>query len=151
MPRRANNTGAAVAVEENFFGSICTLFNESQFHVSAQRKNIPALRKLHAKAASIGTEGETQFLQAICHCLHVILAIKKADEVSGKLLRFLVGFIVRSADGTTQQPETAEFVGRFVESLMTHVLDHLDSKEKLVRSRLCQVMVACMNSIQELT
>lgn len=66
-------------------------------------------------------------------------------------MRFLVGFIVRSAEGITSAPQTASFVERFVEGLMSHVLEHLDSKEKLVRSRLCQVMVACLNSVQELT
>lgn len=66
-------------------------------------------------------------------------------------MRFLVGFIVRSAEGVNTAPQTSAFVERFVEGLMSHVLEHLDSKEKLVRSRLCQVMVACLNSVQELT
>lgn len=66
-------------------------------------------------------------------------------------MRFLVGFIVRSAEGTSTDSQAAAFVERFVEGLMSHVLEHLDSKEKLVRSRLCQVMVACLNGVQELT
>ncbi len=141
----------AAAVEEDYFGSICGLFNESQFHVSSHRKNIQSLRKLHAKAAQSGHEAEVKFLQSFCHCLHVILAMKKADDVSSKLMRFLVGFVVRSADAVAKEPATAEFVDRFIEGLMRHVLDYLDAKEKLVRARLCQIMVACLNSIQELT
>ena len=66
-------------------------------------------------------------------------------------MRFIVGFLVRYAEGLNSAPQPALFVERFIEGLMSHVLEHLDSKEKLVRSRLCQVMVACLNSIQELT
>lgn len=66
-------------------------------------------------------------------------------------MRFLIGFVVRSADGIKTAPQSRGFVERFLEGLMSHSLEHLDSKEKLVRSRLCQVMVACLNSVQELT
>lgn len=66
-------------------------------------------------------------------------------------MRFMVGFIVRSAEGINVAPQSASVVERFVEGLMSHALEHLDSKEKLVRSRLCQIMVACLNSVQELT
>jgi condensin complex subunit 3 len=144
-------TKRTVIAEDDLFSSICSLFNESQFHVSSHRKNVQSLRKLHAKAAETGHEAEVKFLQTFCHCLHVILGMKKADEVSSKLMRFLVGFVVRSADAITKEPSTGEFVDRFIEGLMRHVLDHLDAKEKLVRTRLCQIMVACLNSVQELT
>lgn len=135
--------------EDECFVAVCAIFNDSQFHVSSHRKNIQALRKLHAKAATTST-GETRFLVAFCHCLHVLLGMKRGDDVSNKLIRFLVGFIVRSADGIAAAPNTGGFVERFVERLMAHALEHVDSKEKLVRARLCQVMVACLNSIQEL-
>lgn len=143
--------GTTAIVEEDYFSSLCGLFNESQFHVSSHRKNIQSLRKLHAKAAKSGLDAEVKFLQSFCHCLHVILGMKKADDMASKLMRFLVGFIVKSADAVAKEPATGEFVDRFIEGLMRHVLDHLDAKEKLVRTRLCQVMVACLNSIQELT
>lgn len=66
--------------DSEVFASVCTLFNESQFHVSSHRKNIQSLRKIHAKMAG-NSQNETQFLQAFCHCLHTILSVKKPDEV----------------------------------------------------------------------
>lgn len=70
-----------ITAEDEMFVSVCTLFNESQFHVSAHRKNIQSLRKIHCKAAG-NSQNETQFLQAFCHCLHTILSMKKPDEVN---------------------------------------------------------------------
>lgn len=67
--------------EDDLFISVCTLFNESQFHVSSHRKNIQSLRKIHAKSSG-NSLYETQFLQAFCHCLHTILSMKKADDVN---------------------------------------------------------------------
>ena len=139
---------AAVAGEE-LFESVCSLFGEAQFHVSCHRKNILSLRKLHAKSAESGIDGESLFLQAFSHCLHAVLSLKKNDDTTSRLLRFLVGFIVRSSEQAAAKPNNG-YVERFVEGLMRHVLEHIDSKEKLVRARLCQVMVACLNSIQEL-
>ena len=66
--------------DDELFVSVCTLFNESQFHVSCHRKNIQSLRKIHANASG-NSQNETNFLQAFCHCLHTILSMKKADEV----------------------------------------------------------------------
>ena len=66
--------------DEEIFISTCTLFNESQFHVSAHRKNIQSLRKIHSKSSG-NSQNETKFLQAFCHCLHTILGMKKPDEV----------------------------------------------------------------------
>jgi condensin complex subunit 3 len=151
--RRASpKMNAAAHPEDEVFTSVCNLFGESQFHVSSHRKNIQALRKLHSKiATAAGLEGESVFLQAFCHCLHVLLNLKKNDETSSRLIRFLVGFIVRSAEAVANSTAPSNgVVERFIESLMSHVLDNIDSKEKLVRSRLCQVMVACLNSVQEL-
>lgn len=68
------------SADDELFISVCTLFNESQFHVSSHRKNIQSLRKIHAKTAG-NSQNETQFLQAFCHCLHTILSMKKADDV----------------------------------------------------------------------
>jgi len=67
--------------DDDLFISVCTLFNESQFHVSSHRKNIQSLRKIHAKSSG-NSQNETQFLQAFCHCLHTILSMKKADDVN---------------------------------------------------------------------
>jgi hypothetical protein len=75
--------------EDEQFLSICSLFNESQFHVSAHRKNIQSLRKIHAKASGT-SQNETKFLQAFCHCLHTILSFKKADDVCFKVFVVLI-------------------------------------------------------------
>lgn len=39
---------------------------------------------------------------------------------------------------------------RFIENLMLYALEGVDAKEKSVRARLCQLLVACVNSVDEL-
>ena len=80
MPRVRRQKMNTATAEDDLFISVCTLFNESQFHVSSHRKNIQSLRKIHAKYSG-NSQNETQFLQSFCHCLHTILSMKKADDV----------------------------------------------------------------------
>ena len=49
--------------DDELFISVCTLFNESQFHVSST-KNIQSLRKIHAKTAG-NSQNETQFFAGL--------------------------------------------------------------------------------------
>lgn len=78
--------------EDELFVSVCTLFNESQFHVSAHRKNIQSLRKIHAKTSG-NSQNETKFLQAFCHCLHTILSMKKPDEVKSANKKYYESYL----------------------------------------------------------
>lgn len=77
------------SAESEIFHSVCGIFKESQFHVSAHRKNIQSLRKIHAKSSGDSVT-ETNFLQAFCNCLHTVLSIKKADDVINRKQNALI-------------------------------------------------------------
>jgi condensin complex subunit 3 len=150
------------------------LFSESQYHISSHRKNVHALLNLQrtwckveseAAAAAKGFDSveeamahqEEEFFLAFVAALGVVLGAKRMDESVGRLMRFVVGFIVFSAEKTD---DAAAVVGgessgtvasRFIENLMLFALEGVDVKEKLVRARLCQVIVACVNSVDELS
>ena len=69
-----------------------------------------------------------------------------------RCVRFLVGFIVLS----TERDEARVLGGssptsRLVENLLLYALEGIDSKERWVRVRLGQLMVACVNSVDELS
>lgn len=51
----------------------------------------------------------------------------------------------------TKGPREAEGVAKFIDNLMMYLLGYVDSKDKLVRTRICQLMVACINGIDELS
>ena len=42
-------------------------------------------------------------------------------------------------------------IERFIENLMLYLLENLDAKDRNVRLRLCQVLVACVNGVDELS
>jgi condensin complex subunit 3 len=87
---------------------------------------------------------EEHFFLSFVHCVMVILGLKKTDEVGTRMIRFLAGFIVYLAE-PADDPAT-----RFIENFMLFCLEHLDAKDKIVRMRLSQFLVACLNAIDEL-
>ncbi|PJF19834.1 Nuclear condensin complex subunit 3 domain-containing protein [Paramicrosporidium saccamoebae] len=67
-------------------------------------------------------------------------------------MRFLVGFLVFSAE----KDEVAVLGGtspttRLIENVMLYALEGVDTKERMVRVRLTQVLVACVNAMDELS
>ncbi len=135
-------------MSSEIFYNVCNLFSESQHHSSSHRKNIQSLIKIYKKIkSSENLNEENIFLQSFCHCLHVLLSLKRGEhEVAGRILRFAVGFIVKNGNGNGD-----DCFERFVEGLMRHLLENVDSKDKLIRARICQLMVACLSSVQELS
>lgn len=135
-------------IPKTLYSSICSLFTDSQHHNTTHRKNIQALKRLHFDSARNGTE--EHFFCAFLHCLHVLLSLKKGEDAAPRLLRFAVGFIV-VLSAEKQPSPIDEGVSRFIENLMLYLLEHVDSKDKLVRTRICQLMVACVNGVDELS
>lgn len=136
-------------IPKNLFNNVCSLFNDSQYHNTTHRKNIQSLKKLHAESITAGTE--EHFFCAFLHCLHVLLSLKKGEDAAPRLLRFAVGFIVVLTADKSPSASIEEGVLRFVENLMMYLLEHVDAKDKAVRARLCQLMVACVNGVDELS
>ena len=75
------------------------------------------------------------------------------DLPSVSLLSFMVYgiFIIFPLFVETKGPREADGVAKFIDNLMLYLLEHVDSKDKQVRTRICQIMVACVNGIDELS
>lgn len=126
-------------------------FHAAQLSGAGHRKLIHNMRKLFLESGELGMAGEEEFFLSIVHCLNIMLAVRKTEEVVSRGMRFLLGFIVWSAEkdeaGVLGGPTPAT---RLIENLMLYALEGIDSRERLVRVRLAQLMVACVNSVDEL-
>lgn len=145
---------------------ICDCFGEAQHGAGCHRKNIRSLKSLLVKIDG-NVSLENQFFMTILKCVMVVLGTKRTDEIGCRLMRFFAGFIVfcgqsvktpnihndEDDDGghvqfTLQTPNSS--LARFMDTFMIFVLEHLDCKDKVVRTRLCQLIVACMSGLEEL-
>lgn len=125
--------------------SICTLFNDSQHNSSSHRRNVQHLKKLLLQQCSGDPVFEEQFFTSIIGCLSVLLTLKRTDETGSRLLRLLAGLII-----CLSGEERNEAAPRFIENVMFFCLEHIDAKDKTIRARLATLIVACMNSIDEI-
>lgn len=133
------------AIPPQLFSAVCTAFADSQHHNASHRKNVHTLIRLHCECSKEGGDGERVFFLSFLHCLHHILNIRKCEELSNKLMRFLIGFIVRLSG------EKTAAASRFIENALLYALDNLDAKDKAVRVRLCQIVVAGVNGVEEVS
>ena len=147
----------AAAIPPALFQAVCSIFHDAQHHTSTHRKNVHALVRLHKDHSTLGEEGERSFFLAFLHCLHHVLNIRKNDELSNRLMRFIVGFLVRLS-ASSSAPTTSGQISinqqattRFLENALLYALDNVDAKDKYVRARLCQVVVAGVNAVEEVS
>ena len=88
--------------EQELRNQIYGLFSESQYHISSHRKNVHALRALHLAYCEGGDAGKEElFFLIFLQCFNVILGVKKNEEVVTRMIRFVVGFVVLSAERGT--------------------------------------------------
>jgi condensin complex subunit 3 len=135
---------------DNITPSVQETFHKAQLNAAGHRKLIHGLRRLHLECE--GEDGEREFFLSVVKCLNVLLAVRKNEEVVNRSLRFLVGFIVLSAE----RDEAGVLGGsssttRFIENMMLYGLEGVDAKDRFVRARLAQVLVACVNAVDELS
>lgn len=142
------------AGEDELRQAVFALFAESQHHISSHRKNVHALRNLHLDVCGAGGDAgrEELFFMTFLQCLNTILGVRRNEEAVGRMMRFVVGFVVLSAEKDEAAAAGGSSVtARFIENLMLYALEGIDAREKTVRARLCQVIVACVNSVDELS
>lgn len=148
--------------------SICSLFTDSQYNFSSHRKNIRSLVKLFNNSCD-KIEKLQDFYLASIHCLNVILSLKRHEDLVNRMMKFLVGFIVSLANSNTIENDDnnnaqnhnhnlnkIEFNNKpiitdFIENIMKWSLDYIDVKARNVRARLGQLLVACVNSLDEIS
>lgn len=144
LPSERSSTDSKQGADE-IHAAICSLFGESQHSSASHRKNVHAFRRLLQQCAGDAAR-EEQLLVSVVHCLTAALAVKRGDEVANRLVRFLAGSVVFIADKCDGGAEE-----RFIENLMLFCLEHVDAKDRVVRARLAQLMVACLNAVDELS
>lgn len=137
---------------DNIGHQVREFFHTAQLNGAGHRKLIHSMRKLFLESSELGVTGEEEFFLSIVHCLNIMLAVRKTEEVVSRGMRFLLGFVVWSAE-----KDEASVLGgptatsRLIENLMLYALEGIDVKERLVRVRLAQLMVACVSSVDELS
>lgn len=142
LPKRLNANPLLPSLDEVRF-TVCRLFTESQHNSSSHRQSVHSLRKLLAQCCN-DSSMEEQFFVSFVHCVMVILGLKKSDEVGTRMIRFVAGFVVYLAE------HGDDAATRFIENLILFCLEHVDVKDKVVRMRLSQLLVACLNAVDEL-
>lgn len=135
----------ANAIPKALLSQVCSTFSDSQHHSSSHRKNVHTLIKLQQQCASQGEEGERHFFLSFLHCLHHVLSVRKNEDLSNKMMRFVCGFLVRLCQQHSNEPSAM----RFVENALLYALDNIDAKDKYVRSRLAQIVVAGVSAVEE--
>lgn len=150
---------------ESLSFAVGNLFNESQHHKTTHRRNIHSLLSIfRAESNSIKGDGENAFFTALASCLFQAISVRRHEELVGRVMRFVVGFIVCAAEQaqskgaivdeigspTSFLVELAGPVSRMIGNLMRMSLECLDCKEKQVRVRMMQILVACINVLDEL-
>lgn len=133
---------------------VCQVFNEAQHSASTHRQNVHQLRRLLGRCSGEAAL-EEQFFVSTVQCLLVVLGLKRTDEIANRLMRFFAGFIVHLA-GLVQGQHQAdsgirEGGERFLENLMLYSLEHLDVRDKMLRMRFAQILVACMAGLEEMS
>lgn len=130
---------------------VFAIFQQAQHNTASHRKLVHALHDLVTS-----TEASDSFIMAIIHCFNVILGVRGNEDVAIRSLRLLLGFIVWSGErddvsvllsSGSQLSPTA----RLIERLMLHAVNGLEAKDRIVRLRCCQLLVACVNAIDELS
>lgn len=77
------------------------LFTESQYHISSHRKNVHQLRQVHLEWCEVdegSAEREEAFFLCFLQCLNIVLGVKKNEEAIGRMIRFMIGFVVYCAE-----------------------------------------------------
>lgn len=134
-----NSVSIVNAIPSDVFEAVCHAYATAQQHSVNHRKHVHALLTLFKEQS--GAVGEQSFFLANLHCLHHILSIRKNDELSSRLMRFFVGLMVRISTLKTGAS------CRFIENFLLYALESCDAKDKWVRARLCQVVVAGLNGV----
>ena len=115
---------------------IADILNEAQSSRST-RKNAILLRQ-----NLIGAD-QRQFTKQFIESINRVLVCKKSDSNADRVIKFVAHFVsvLESEDETN-----ATIFGDFVSALIAHLLRGIESREKNVRYRVCQLLAYLMAS-----
>ncbi|KAF8317697.1 hypothetical protein DL93DRAFT_527157 [Clavulina sp. PMI_390] len=146
--------------------AIPPIFMQCQNSLANHRKNVVALAKIHAQTSDVWEEipprgirltGEKAFNDKFIDMVDRILPIKKGIANADRIVKFVRAFIEHIAQKAAQEKaeagdddEEESPASRLVASLLKHLLKGFNAKDKVVRSRVVQVVADLIFAIGEL-
>lgn len=112
------------------------LFHEAQSQ-RLSRKNVILLRQAYQKS------DPEDFTALFLNCLNRALVCRKSDSNGDRVLKFVAHFV-----SLLESPDTdeSEAFGELTTSIIQHLLRGIESKDKNVRYRVCQLFAFLMTS-----
>lgn len=127
---------------------IAPIFTDAQLSTSSHRKNSYKLYSLH-KESTTPQEEELFFLEFLKN-LNICLSIKRNEELSTRMIKFIGSFLSISLEKYTKSNEMASH-SRLIENLMRYLLNGAESKDKTVRSRCCNLLTLSLDAAVEMS
>ena len=138
---------------------IAQCFQNAQKSVSSHRKVVATLKNIQDKAVSAGLESHVNL--AFCRMVNLVLPVKKSEGCADRIVKLVESFVTYIQQKETEQnpnktnneeDEESDTVGsRFVECLISHLLRGIESKDKIVRFRVCQLIAVTINHLGEIS
>ncbi|KAJ2230458.1 chromosome condensation complex Condensin, subunit G [Coemansia sp. RSA 485] len=142
------------------------IFDAAQRSATGHRKHAVALHKLQEQCHNLdpkGFTGETAFTQEFIRNLNKVLAIKKREPSADKIVKLVAIFVQVGhdmdknsklqksgdtddvfSDGQRQDEDDDEdadtMASRFAEALIRYLLQGFQAKEKMTRTRCCEIV-----------
>ncbi len=106
----------------------------------------------------------TSFISKFLHCLNRVLIVKKSDQNADRIFKMIAAFLhllnrrceeqgiveTNVTNGRGMIEGTDPLATQFVETFMKHLLSGIDSKDKIVRFRVCQLLAMTISFLGEI-
>ncbi|KAJ8693485.1 chromosome condensation complex Condensin, subunit G [Pleurotus ostreatus] len=168
MPARTVN-GDDAPLADKFLPHVKHIFSEVQDTTGNHQKNYTHLYKVHQEAAKhvervkkgkryiVKYVGENQFEDAFFNLVVKSLALKKGVKQADNIAKFVGGYVKHANEKASElkmeDDEDADddtTASRFTASLLGHLLEGFEAKDKTVRYRVLQIITEMVAHLGEL-
>ncbi|KAF9495093.1 hypothetical protein BDN71DRAFT_902125 [Pleurotus eryngii] len=168
MPARTVN-GDDAPFADKFLPHVKHIFSEVQDTTGNHQKNYTHLYKVHQEAAKhvervkkgkryiVKYVGENQFEDAFFNLVVKSLALKKGVKQADNIAKFVGGYVKHANEKASElkieDDEDADddtTASRFTASLLGHLLEGFEAKDKTVRYRILQIITEMVAHLGEL-
>ncbi|CAG8582778.1 2255_t:CDS:10, partial [Paraglomus occultum] len=136
--------------------SVADIFDDIQKSTVLHRKNALALRKIQERCSINPSIGERAFNKTILDMIQKILSVKKKESCVDRTVKFLGAFIQYTSEKDAKDNDSVgsdddgTLSSRLVQELAKYLLKGIESKEKLVRLRICQLLGHCAYALDSI-